>query len=349
MSIQTFFLGGSSPTGFRSPFGAQLADTDFYTYIIKGGPGTGKSSLMKRIAEAFPEEETELYLCSSDPSSADAVILKNRKVIFVDGTAPHVFDPEYPGAAQEIINLGEFWDGEFLRSKKDEIIAVTSDYLQCHARCRRCISAAGSVLTDAANIASTALDTQKLDRFASRFARKILPHKGFSGGVVYKQRSAITPLGYKTFISDNDSIFLLSDNIFAAGDYFLKKLSEKAVDAGYKVEISVCYACESGFYEHIRLPELEISFITANGINGLDSEKNVTKINFNRFYSKEILTLKKQRLKFSCGAAEDLLDEAVKSLALAKSYHDSLESYYVKAVNFKAVTAFGDKLIKKLK
>ena len=52
----SYFLGCSSPEGFHSFFD-ELCPTHSggYTYIIKGGPGTGKSSLMKRINSALTD------------------------------------------------------------------------------------------------------------------------------------------------------------------------------------------------------------------------------------------------------------------------------------------------------
>ena len=65
--------------------------------------GTGKSTLLKKIAKEFCEiDDVCIYYCSSDPNSLDAVILKKAKVIIVDGTAPHTFDPVYPGVSQII-------------------------------------------------------------------------------------------------------------------------------------------------------------------------------------------------------------------------------------------------------
>ena len=53
MNTKVYFLGGTSPTGFRSKFIEQIKKPGYYTYILKGGPGTGKSTLMKKVAEAF--------------------------------------------------------------------------------------------------------------------------------------------------------------------------------------------------------------------------------------------------------------------------------------------------------
>lgn len=49
MTKQIYFLGGTSPSGFQSKFLEQIKAPGFYTYILKGGPGTGKSTLMKKL------------------------------------------------------------------------------------------------------------------------------------------------------------------------------------------------------------------------------------------------------------------------------------------------------------
>lgn len=52
---------------------------------------------MKKIAGELSEiDEPELYYCSSDPDSLDAVVFRKIKAIIVDGTSPHVFEPDYP-------------------------------------------------------------------------------------------------------------------------------------------------------------------------------------------------------------------------------------------------------------
>ena len=51
-------------------------------YILKGGPGCGKSTLMRRVG-AWAEEaglKTEYILCSGDPDSLDGLILPGKAV-----------------------------------------------------------------------------------------------------------------------------------------------------------------------------------------------------------------------------------------------------------------------------
>ncbi len=91
-----FFLGANTPQGFVSRFD-QLADPSagWREYIIKGGPGTGKSTLMKRVAKAFePESDRiEWIHCSSDVESLDGVIIHDQKISIADGTPPQENDP----------------------------------------------------------------------------------------------------------------------------------------------------------------------------------------------------------------------------------------------------------------
>ena len=92
-----YFLGGNTPSGFYSLY-HQLSDPARMRalYIIKSGPGSGKSTLMRRVerhAQAMGLD-TEEVLCSGDPDSLDAVLLPQLGAAVVDGTAPQGAVPE---------------------------------------------------------------------------------------------------------------------------------------------------------------------------------------------------------------------------------------------------------------
>lgn len=349
MKYEKYFLGGSSPTGFKTRFYNLISDSDYYTYIIKGGPGTGKSSLMKRLADAFPDEEKEIYYCSSDPDSYDAVLFKKPKVIILDGTAPHVFDPDYPGAVQRIIDLGQYWDNSRLKANKKAIIESTDVYLQYHARCKRFITALAAITGDTVQIARSAINEKKLDSFTTRLSKKLLPKKsGSEGTIFFKQISAITPKGYLTNIPENDTIYLLNDSYMAGSDYFLRKLTGDITSKGYDAQVSLCTLHNEDSFEHLRIPELSISFLSSTHINNLIlNAKNP--INFQRFYDKNIIRNKKSRLRFNASAVKNLQSEAVSSLKCAKDSHDILEHYYIESVDFDSVNRLAYTLISEIK
>ena len=87
-----YFLGANSPVGFYSLYSELLSpETANAIYILKGGPGCGKSTLMRRVAQQAVQagETVEYILCSGDPDSLDGVVLPRLGAALVDGTAPH--------------------------------------------------------------------------------------------------------------------------------------------------------------------------------------------------------------------------------------------------------------------
>lgn len=143
---EVYFLGATTSNGFSTQFGKVIEESGMYTYILKGGAGTGKSSLMKKVANHFEKtQHVERYYCSSDPNSLDAVVLNSSKVVIVDGTSPHVFDPLVPGVAQKIINLGDYWNEEMLKANGEAITQVTAANKSMLARAKRFTAAVSNI------------------------------------------------------------------------------------------------------------------------------------------------------------------------------------------------------------
>ncbi len=65
-------------------------------YFIKGRPGTGKSTFMKRLAGAANAAgfDTEVYYCSFDEKSLDMVLVPELSFCVFDSTAPHEMFPK---------------------------------------------------------------------------------------------------------------------------------------------------------------------------------------------------------------------------------------------------------------
>ncbi|GAB3804913.1 PRK06851 family protein [Virgibacillus kimchii] len=76
-------------------------------YYIKGRAGTGKSTFMKKIAEACMQHgyDIEQYHCSFDPGSIDMILVRELDFCIFDSTDPHEFSPERD--QDEIIDLYE--------------------------------------------------------------------------------------------------------------------------------------------------------------------------------------------------------------------------------------------------
>ncbi len=68
-------------------------------YYIKGRPGTGKSTFLKKLSAELLEQgfDIEQYYCSFDPKSLDMVVCRELSFCVFDSTAPHEKFPEREG------------------------------------------------------------------------------------------------------------------------------------------------------------------------------------------------------------------------------------------------------------
>lgn len=354
MSTEKYFLGSSSASGFATPISELLSDTDNTVYILKGTAGSGKSTLMKKISEAFADSPQEIYYCSADPYSLDAVYIRDKKAVIIDGTSPHCIDPVYPKAVESIVDLGAYIETQKLRAAKAEVISLTEEYSGCHKRCRLCLKAVSSVIEDIITAAVSALDGEKLSTFADKFIRRIIPKKEAKaeGKIMRKQRAAITMNGYSVFLPENHRIYLLDDENIAAAAEFLRIAALSITKRGYDAEISQCYLCADRFIEHLTVPELGISFITSNCINSLSLESCEKRISFRRFYKKDEQTdsaVLRQRVKFAKKACTEFQKEAAAALTDAKIIHDKIEEHYISAADFDGLNRLAYKLISDIK
>ena len=64
-----FFLGANSGRGFRNLFDQFCTPEDYHDLLVlKGGPGVGKSTMMKRIGQAMEERGEQVeYLYPAHP------------------------------------------------------------------------------------------------------------------------------------------------------------------------------------------------------------------------------------------------------------------------------------------
>lgn len=74
-------------------------------YFIKGRPGSGKSTMLKKIAAAAEQKgyDAEVFHCGFDPNSLDMVLIPERGVAIFDSTAPHEYFPDRE--SDEIVDM----------------------------------------------------------------------------------------------------------------------------------------------------------------------------------------------------------------------------------------------------
>ena len=145
-----FFLGATTPAGFKGYFEPLRREPGMQMLLIKSGPGCGKSTLMKHLAQAAEQQgqRIEKIHCASDPDSLDGVIFLDQKRPIIDATAPHVVEPDAPGADELVVSLYHTIDAGKLAPHRDEVKALFARNAALRGRAARYIASAGSLMLE---------------------------------------------------------------------------------------------------------------------------------------------------------------------------------------------------------
>lgn len=344
-NTEKYFLAANSCRGFVSEFLSNCKN-DYKTYIIKGGPGTGKSSFMKKVAtQAEENNESVIYCpCSSDPDSLDGIILENSKIMIIDGTAPHTVDPLYPAVCQEILNFGEFWESDKIQNKA-EIIKITDQNKALHQVASRYIKAAGEMLYDNFKTATACCNTKKCESFAQKLCKNLFVKTNRTPKETVRFLGGITPKGYVAFPQTiNHNLIIISDEYFAVTSYILDIIRQIVLSNGYEI-ITLKNPFFPEMIDHIIIPEINIAVVSENQF--IHFKTNQRRIHARRFYDNRLLHQSKNRIKFNKRIGNELLQSAYFTLSKAKTVHDELEKHYINAMNFEKLNKFTDMFCKK--
>ena len=300
------FLASNSAEGFISHFADCYNPADgWHTYIIKGGPGTGKSSFMKKVLKVAEKKGLsfiEVY-CASDPASLDGVILPHLKTVFMDGTAPHVVEPKFPGVCETLLDFGTFWNSDILRDKGRQIISATKENKLCHKRAGELIKKAGDIIKGSAELSA-------LPDFKT--AEKYIPEKGIKGRLLRCFLGGITPKGvlYFTDHIKADRIITLEGK---GAEKTLRGFKERALSCGFD---TVCFENPviPTLTDGVFIPELSLFAVRS-----------------------KFLPENEEFLQYITLAAEEI--------AKAKVIHDELEGYYISAMDYDALNRFADEFL----
>lgn len=323
-----FFAGGNTAEGFYSCFEHMLPrERRKRMFYLKGGPGVGKSTFMRRVGEAAEKAglEVEYFHCSSDPDSLDGVCLPGRGVAMMDGTAPHVYDPAVPGARDTLLSLGDYLDETALRPHAREIEGVQADISARFARCYRYLAAAREVRLAAVRGKE---DARKARDVAHAWAEG-MPLRGGTAGVRRLFASAFTPKGLVQVLHDEpwEKKITLECPFGLTPTALLHETAKEAAMRGLHA-VELLDPLSPGEIAHVVVPAQGLAFMTARAGGTGDGERIAPSVVF------EVAAAGEKEESFDRNAYELLIQRATEQLAAAKALHDELESFYVGNMDF---------------
>ena len=332
------FAGANSGGGFVSFYDTITSDEDIERiYILKGGPGTGKSSFMRDAVSLAVEKglSAEKYNCSSDPDSLDAVVIGGRYAI-LDGTAPHTVDPKAPGAREEIIDLGAFWDPKKLQESYEKIKKLSDGKSKSYSMAYRYLSAAKNVRDINCHMVLPCFKEEKAIRAINRVFSDIKQGGGFSLDVgIICSVGMKGKVRYDTYERFADKVYLIEDR-FGTASLYLRLLIKKAVETDTPVRVSYdpidAESPNAVFFANDRK-----AFVVSDTQNEICAD---VKINMKRFI--DLLGIAEIRSEYRLNKKlyEALVDSAIESLEKAGKYHFELEKIYEDCMDFASKEVF---------
>lgn len=336
-----YFGGANTEKGFVNYFGAATKDIE-RLYILKGGSGCGKNSLMRKLATEAEKrgEEVERIYCASDPDSLDGVILRERSVGVIDGTSPHELSPRAVGAMDNLVDLGEYWNSTLLRERLGEIKALTAKKSEDYAVAYSLLSACGKLRKEHRRITDRALLWDKLRAAAGRYVEKLSKSKEalslkLRPMYAFCHRGTVRAKDY-----GEGEIWTVRDPYDVKGRFFAALMSSFG-DTGGSLTLSPDPLCPA-----------RIAAVMHHRSGALIAEGNETTarrvINMERFVDRSVISTHRGKLRFLAKNEEELKKAAVDALAKARARHGELEKIYISAMDFDRVNTRTEALIKEM-
>ncbi len=338
-----WFLGANTAEGFVSCFDTLQDDPRVKKLVIlKGGPGCGKSTFMKKLQKTAHSlgADTESYPCSSDPASLDGLLILPIGLAIVDGTAPHVLEPRLCGCDAIYLNLGCFYDTdkipderqklEALRAKNQALYPTAYAHLRAARELKQCVKATAKEV-----------DQKSLYSLTRGLMQELSPSEKGSGSVREVFLHTFTPAGEITL---QDTVHAMCTTCVGIEDpcglstALFERLKLHFQHSGYD-----CILLRSPLFpdttEGLLIPEANTAFLTCEKVT---SDFSVT-INLSRNYHFP------DSAAGLLEAANTHCTQAVALLKEAKQIHDEIEHIYRPYVSFEGLDLLTQEYQKQLK
>lgn len=266
-------------------------------------------------------------------------------------------DPKHPGAVDEIINLGEYWDSSKISAHKDEILECTGKTGRLYKTAYSMLKEAKVAYDEGKSYIEESMDVPVYNRIVKNLLDEVF--KGVESDYItpVKHRhlfgSAITPDGLvnyiDTLISPGMKVFSLTGEPGTGVKEAISRIAGTALEIGLYAEEFHC-PFEPELLDMVIIPSINTAVVNSTrhcdilNLNLL----NIIRIDFNTCIRQQVLDQYRTDLENSRERYYSLLANAVSHISRAKAVHDDMEKYYVSAMNFDMIEAKRRETLKRI-
>lgn len=356
MSSKHYFVYGHTAKGYINLFNSNLAPLN-KLFILKGGPGTGKLPLMKKIASSLEELENIVeYLHSpSDPDALDGVLFPELGAGIIDGTPPHVIEQKALGTTLEYIDLGASWDTEKLASNSKQILELKDSIQQCYEEAYTEFANGLKTHDEWEKIYIQNMDFAKADQLTAELIPMLLQTTQLDKPSCIKHRffGGSTPNGPMDYVEnitrDIATRYFIKGRPGSGKSTMLKKILRAAETQGFNAEVYHC-GFDPDSLDMLLFPELDLCIFDSTspheyypsrvGDKVIDMYTKLIKEGTDELYEKELADI--------VARYKSHTQKGTAHLAVARGHLKELEQLYNDATDISVINTICNELYLKI-
>jgi len=234
-------------------FTSSYSDRGFYTfipglleglkkvYVLKGAPGSGKSTLIRSLGDEMSERgyEVDFWMSAEDSMNPEGLYIIQLECAVVNGNLPVAIDPRYPGLTGSIVNLSEYLDEMSISPWGAEIVELVDQVLVQSRAAEELLHQASAVREQMIQAGCQQMDENRVNLLLDRLEKEILQQQ--PGGRHYFGTSLTADgiVNYVDEISSRCKIRYLLKGSAGAGR-IIDEMAVRAKKSGYSVEYYHC-------------------------------------------------------------------------------------------------------------
>ncbi|WP_019122367.1 PRK06851 family protein [Brevibacillus massiliensis] len=344
-TVRHYFASGNTAAGVHLLFGSAFQGLD-QLYILRGCPGTGKSTIMQQVADEMLRKgrSVEMFHCPFDSDTLDGLILTEERIGIVDGNACR--DTLGPESAKAVfyIDMDQAVDQAKVSRNQSNLAALQEGFEE---RCTKAYETFAKALRIHDEWEKYYIDSMNFTK-ANQVAEELVDFF-FANRVKQKQSKirhvflgAATPKGAVDFVENLTAG--VSKRIFVKGrpgsgkSTMLKKLVSVAEERGFDAEVFHC-GFDPGSLDMVIFPEISVAIFDSTAPHEyfpsresdeiLDMYEQAIAAGTDEKYAKEMDGIKARY--------RSAMNEAISYLAEAKKRRDRLKGLYFETIDFSVI------------
>ena len=335
--VRYVFASSHTSQGFYT-FIPELMEGLGKAYILKGPPGSGKSSLIRLIGDLMSQQgyDVEFWASAQEPVSPDGVYIPQFNAAVINGSLPRPIEPKYPGVREIIINLCEYWDQAIVDQNQREIIDSVDQADKFWSQLHSTLKEVSRVKEEIRNTNAAHLNVGKIGGLIQQLSSEIMESRS---GEKHYFAGIITEDGLMDYINEISAEctkrYIFKGPIGSGKSTVICELAREARQKGYFLEYYHC-GLEVDYLVMIIIRNLQLALIESGHVE-VALRPGDTIVDMTRYmddYDHELMAVQNSE---AMRRFEALLLQAQQDLGKGHQATRKIKKIYASAMDFESL------------